>query len=1238
MNISKKNRFLAIFLSILIVMVNLPFGAMTAKGAGGTSGKLLNGSFEEPEFSGTYKQFDKSAVPYWNTTAYNTNGINGMIELFRQNTGTYVSGATLKPSDGKQGAELNADEESTLYQVVNTEPSSLYEWGLDHGARTPSDTMALIIGPNQSVSPSKNWGEGYESSDLSSQNPTLRTGYKYGKDQMMQMVEWLKATGKIGSVTENVGLANDGKAIILYSKKFAENGSFEDNQDNQPFSMEPSSVYTEKWHIWIMTDHKAGTGITENPWTHYGLNAETGSSSSGGGGGVDLSKYYLYSVPSGQLQTIFAFTSVENMPTNSTGIANPTYGNFLDGVNFRLYHSLTGSTTPNGSAVVGSSDGSLGGEGSSTGHAITVDNNVSTYVPDGQPLRIHAKVTAGDVNNVTFAGVYYTAQTSSGSGQTQFIKVKDNSEWTKVIDESGNIIYTYSLPNVTSAVDLHFVFIKSPLITYDVNGGKPYLCTPSGSNNPLELDNVYSFKPSTDDNGVVYVNPYKSHEPKGQTNDWKFMGWQLFDDNGAGVLLSGTHSIACNYRQSSGGESVLTTQNFVVIENDDSFGEPTITTGGASWPTSAAKKYDDNAIGLSLVAQWRWRQTFIPQTNSGTGYTESDAGGSVAVTSISVPNENYDNSYNGNGAKAYFAGTNETVIATATAREGYYFDGWYDKNGNQITASTELKFVESKEDINSYYARFSKKLSQRYIRQIKIDGIWKDLGDGEDDEVPLLDHTSYNEGVGTVVSSTASNSSYYALVGWYDEAGNRVPDCMICNDGKTIKYAITRDAKYYARYEQALTTNFKMQLVNKDGTLTDLADDNNYASLSSNSANAVSGQKVKAKAYPKVGYEFVGWYDGADNNANNITADIDTTDEKVINPVVTTDGKTYYARFKARTDTVYRVQHIFIGYNSNGTDKIVTETKRGTTRDIVTPTVMDLSGKQDIYEGYVYRGDAITSAAIKADGSLVFKLYYTKTATNLTYEANPPNGQTAGGSVPSQGGYVGYNVKVSDNGFTVSGYEFNGWNTKADGTGTSYAKDENYLLLANDPGGNNPNVLYAQWKKNITLVVNKIDGNSSSEGNKVPLVGASFALFEKNDTGDETISYNGLDIKCKRVGNIERTEMNSDNTAAQAIFSETLKRDKEYYLVEVQAPSGYRLLSEAKKLEINSEGSKAQIDGVEKDIVSDTLNIELANYLNLEMPTSGINTTGMIYLITGIAVMLMSLMLLVRYKILKRIN
>ena len=83
--------------------------------------KLQNGSFEEGQtFTNAYSQPDQSAVPSWNTTAF-----QGKIELFRKNTGSYITGVTLEPTDGTYAAELNADEESTLYQNVKTSPSSI---------------------------------------------------------------------------------------------------------------------------------------------------------------------------------------------------------------------------------------------------------------------------------------------------------------------------------------------------------------------------------------------------------------------------------------------------------------------------------------------------------------------------------------------------------------------------------------------------------------------------------------------------------------------------------------------------------------------------------------------------------------------------------------------------------------------------------------------------------------------------------------------------------------------------------------------------------------------------------------------------------------------------------------------------------------------------------------------------------------------------------------------------------
>ena len=275
--------------------------------------KLQNGSFEEEQsWDRDYLISDQGSVPAWNTTAS-----NGKIELFRKNKNTYINGVTLTPTDGVIAAELNADEESTLYQNVATMPSSIYEWGLDHGARNGTDTMALVIGPQQTVNPAK---------------PS-----KNGRDQLMQMVDWLIDQGKTSVKTT----AGGGEHLVVYSKKFDNDGTFQNNSGNNAFSLTPSSVYTEQWHVWIIADSRATSG--NNLWGRYGSNAEgtAGSTDESGGTDVDMDKYYLYTVPSGQTGTLFGFVSVGGVNANGTHSTNKTYGNFLDNINFKIFHPLS---------------------------------------------------------------------------------------------------------------------------------------------------------------------------------------------------------------------------------------------------------------------------------------------------------------------------------------------------------------------------------------------------------------------------------------------------------------------------------------------------------------------------------------------------------------------------------------------------------------------------------------------------------------------------------------------------------------------------------------------------------------------------------------------------------------------------------------------------------------------------------------------------------------------------------
>lgn len=74
---------------------------------------------------------------------------------------------------------------------------------------------------------------------------------------------------------------------------------------------------------------------------------------------------------------------------------------------------------------------------------------------------------------------------------------------------------------------------------------------------------------------------------------------------------------------------------------------------------------------------------------------------------------------------------------------------------------------------------------------------------------------------------------------------------------------------------------------------------------------------------------------------------------------------------------------------------------------------------------------------------------------SITYEGNA-NGVS--GSTSDTDGVTDQTVDVAANGFTRDGYRFDCWNTKPDGTGTTYRPGDHYVLPA---GGL---TLYAQWR------------------------------------------------------------------------------------------------------------------------------------------------------------------------------
>lgn len=97
---------------------------------------------------------------------------------------------------------------------------------------------------------------------------------------------------------------------------------------------------------------------------------------------------------------------------------------------------------------------------------------------------------------------------------------------------------------------------------------------------------------------------------------------------------------------------------------------------------------------------------------------------------------------------------------------------------------------------------------------------------------------------------------------------------------------------------------------------------------------------------------------------------------------------------------------------------------------------------------------------------------------NLAYNPNCNTGEWIGGTMPDGSQYIrGAEATVSDKTPERHGYTFVGWNTAADGSGTSYDRSAQFTI-------NEDTTLYAQWSEKGSVLLTYIanEGGSVSRG------------------------------------------------------------------------------------------------------------------------------------------------------------
>lgn len=409
-----KKRAVCGLMVLVMALGLLPTSILAADTRSVTDNAIKNGSFEQPAFDNmNAPQWPANLVPDWHTTASDQKIEFGSTR--KDGTVPHIVGNPNLQDSGCQFAELNADEESTLYQYATTVGGNVYEWGLSHRGRMGVDQMAVIIGPKQKVDPAK------PSED--------------GRDQFMRMTYWVRQHAS----NLNVGIPRTGctQKITVYSKKFAAKGGFQ-NDIGDAFSASPSDVYTEKWNVWII-------GTNNNAWGNYGTNSSDYAAG-------NLAYSCRYAVPDGQTETVFAFCSY-------SAAGGSTQGNLIDNIHFSLYQTITAAATAGGSGFIIVPTGDKGSEYYEIGSSMS-----KLVVANGSTIKV--KAVEPENGDVQFVGAYVTRQTQTGL-EKKFIPA---ASWKP---DDGTYTYTYE-HRVEEPADIVLVFVKKPMVIYEANGGNRY--------------------------------------------------------------------------------------------------------------------------------------------------------------------------------------------------------------------------------------------------------------------------------------------------------------------------------------------------------------------------------------------------------------------------------------------------------------------------------------------------------------------------------------------------------------------------------------------------------------------------------------------------------------------------------------------------------------------------------------------------------------------------------------------
>lgn len=306
----------------------------------------------------------------------------------------------------------------------------------------------------------------------------------------------------------------------------------------------------------------------------------------------------------------------------------------------------------------------------------------------------------------------------------------------------------------------------------------------------------------------------------------------------------------------------------------------------------------------------------------------------------------------------------------------------------------------------------------------------------------------------------------YTFEGWHYEDTCTTDYADVSNEYKTftVKYGDSKDSNP-APNQVEITLYADWSPIE----YTVVYESNGGSGTMGSSAHTYDVEKnLNANTFTRTGYSFLGW--SADKNATTATY----TDMQSVMNLADVDGSTV-TLYAVWAKNEYTVTFIYNGGTGTPANKSVTYDEAY--GDLPEPT----------RTGYTFNGwtlaetgtDYVTSATIVATAEN-HNLYaqWTPITYTVVYDKNGDDKAGITGSTANSTHTYDVAKNLTENGYSRVGYTFIGWNTKADGSGDSYANKESVKNLTATNG--DTVTLYAQWGAKSYVIRFHANGGSGT--------------------------------------------------------------------------------------------------------------------------------------------------------------